>query len=55
MKILAQSKHVTAVEMDPRMAAEVIKRVQGTYAPFQVFSPSASDLICFVQVRSKKS
>lgn len=29
-KILEQAKHVTAVEMDPRMAAEVIKRVQGT-------------------------
>ncbi|KAG6811005.1 hypothetical protein H0H92_009382 [Tricholoma furcatifolium] len=32
VKILEQSKHVTAVEMDPRMAAEVIKRVQGTPA-----------------------
>jgi 18S rRNA (adenine1779-N6/adenine1780-N6)-dimethyltransferase len=31
VKILEQAKHVTAVEMDPRMAAEVIKRVQGTY------------------------
>ncbi|CAA7262124.1 unnamed protein product [Cyclocybe aegerita] len=30
VKILEQSKHVTAIEMDPRMAAEVIKRVQGT-------------------------
>ncbi|RPD76972.1 rRNA adenine dimethylase [Lentinus tigrinus ALCF2SS1-7] len=27
--MLAQAKHVTAVEMDPRMAAEVTKRVQG--------------------------
>ena len=31
VKILEKAKHVTAVEMDPRMAAEVIKRVQGTY------------------------
>lgn len=31
VKILEHAKHVTAVEMDPRMAAEVIKRVQGTY------------------------
>jgi hypothetical protein len=28
--ILRQAKQVTAVEMDPRMAAEVTKRVQGT-------------------------
>lgn len=31
VKILEKSKSVTAIEMDPRMAAEVIKRVQGTY------------------------
>jgi len=30
VKILEKAKHVTAIEMDPRMAAEVIKRVQGT-------------------------
>ncbi|TFK27318.1 adenine-N6,N6--dimethyltransferase [Coprinopsis marcescibilis] len=30
VKILEKAKHVTAVEMDPRMAAEVMKRVQGT-------------------------
>ncbi|KAF9556243.1 rRNA adenine dimethylase [Agrocybe pediades] len=30
VKILEQAKHVTAIEMDPRMAAEVLKRVQGT-------------------------
>ncbi|KAF9528830.1 S-adenosyl-L-methionine-dependent methyltransferase [Crepidotus variabilis] len=30
IKILEKSKSVTAIEMDPRMAAEVIKRVQGT-------------------------
>ncbi|TEB33709.1 adenine-N6,N6--dimethyltransferase [Coprinellus micaceus] len=30
VKILEKAKHVTAVEMDPRMAAEVLKRVQGT-------------------------
>jgi len=29
VKILEKAKHLTAVEMDPRMAAEVIKRVQG--------------------------
>ncbi|KAG6837742.1 hypothetical protein H0H93_001668 [Arthromyces matolae] len=32
VKILEQGKQVTVVEMDPRMAAEVIKRVQGTPA-----------------------
>ena len=32
MRILEKSKHVTAVEMDPRMAAELLKRVQGKYA-----------------------
>ena len=31
VKILEKAKHVTAIEMDPRMAAEVIKRVQGTW------------------------
>ncbi|KAH6904450.1 adenine-N6,N6--dimethyltransferase [Coprinopsis sp. MPI-PUGE-AT-0042] len=30
VKILEKAKHVTAVEADPRMAAEVLKRVQGT-------------------------
>jgi len=30
VKILEKAKHVTAIEMDPRMAAEVLKRVQGT-------------------------
>ena len=30
VKILEKAKHVTAVEMDPRMAAEVKKRIQGT-------------------------
>lgn len=30
VKILEKSKHTTAIEMDPRMAAEVLKRVQGT-------------------------
>ncbi|KAL0568275.1 Dimethyladenosine transferase [Marasmius crinis-equi] len=29
VRILEQAKHVTAVEMDPRMAAELTKRVQG--------------------------
>lgn len=33
VKILAEAKKVIAVELDPRMAAEVTKRVQGT--PFQ--------------------
>jgi 18S rRNA (adenine1779-N6/adenine1780-N6)-dimethyltransferase len=30
VRILEKAKHVTAVEMDPRMAAELTKRVQGT-------------------------
>ena len=29
VRILDKAKHVTAVEMDPRMAAELTKRVQG--------------------------
>ena len=29
VRILEQAKHVTAIEMDPRMAAELTKRVQG--------------------------
>lgn len=33
MKILEKARHVQAVEMDPRMAAELTKRVQGT--PFE--------------------
>ncbi|KAL9710645.1 Dimethyladenosine transferase [Leucoagaricus gongylophorus] len=32
VKILEQAKYVTAIEMDPRMAAEVMKRIQGTPA-----------------------
>ena len=38
VKILEQAKHVTAIEMDPRMAAEVLKRVQGTYVFTLVFN-----------------
>ena len=30
VRILEKAKHVTAVEMDPRMGAELTKRVQGT-------------------------
>jgi 18S rRNA (adenine1779-N6/adenine1780-N6)-dimethyltransferase len=33
MKILEQARKVVAVEMDPRMAAELTKRVQGRSAP----------------------
>ena len=33
VRILDKAKHVTAVEMDPRMAAELTKRVQGKYVP----------------------
>lgn len=29
VRILEKAKHCTAVEMDPRMAAELTKRVQG--------------------------
>jgi len=31
VKILQQAKHVTAIEMDPHMAAKVMKQVQGMY------------------------
>lgn len=31
VRILEKAKHVTVVEMDPRMAAELTKRVQGKY------------------------
>jgi len=30
VRILEKAKHCTAVEVDPRMAAELTKRVQGT-------------------------
>ncbi|KAG8919623.1 Dimethyladenosine transferase [Tulasnella sp. 417] len=30
VRILEKAKNVTAIEMDPRMAAELTKRVQGT-------------------------
>jgi 16S rRNA A1518/A1519 N6-dimethyltransferase RsmA/KsgA/DIM1 with predicted DNA glycosylase/AP lyase activity len=33
VRILEKAKHCTAVEMDPRMAAELTKRVQGKYVP----------------------
>jgi 18S rRNA (adenine1779-N6/adenine1780-N6)-dimethyltransferase len=38
VKILEVAKHVTAVEMDPRMAAELTKRVQGKYVSSMFFS-----------------
>ena len=31
VRILEKAKHCTAVEMDPRMAAELTKRVQGKF------------------------
>ena len=31
VRILEKAKQCTAIEMDPRMAAELTKRVQGTY------------------------
>ena len=40
VKILEKAKHVTAIEMDPRMAAEVIKRVQGTWVRFGFCAPT---------------
>ena len=35
VRILEKAKHVTAIEMDPRMAAELTKRVQGKYVKFR--------------------
>jgi 18S rRNA (adenine1779-N6/adenine1780-N6)-dimethyltransferase len=40
IRILEKSKHVTAVEMDPRMAAELTKRVQGKCVHFFSYLPS---------------
>lgn len=36
VRILEKAKHVTAVEMDPRMAAELTKRVQGKCVPAHI-------------------
>lgn len=36
VRILEKAKHVTAVEMDPRMAAELTKRVQGKFVAVYV-------------------
>jgi len=38
VKILEQAKQATAIEMDPRMAAKVMKRVQGTYVFTLIFN-----------------
>ena len=43
--ILDKAKHCTAVEMDPRMAAELTKRVQGKYVLPSM--PEASSLRVF--------
>lgn len=37
IELLRLAKKVIAVELDPRMVAEVQKRVQGTYAIFSTF------------------
>ena len=39
VRILEKAKHCTAVEMDPRMAAELTKRVQGKYVPSSIHEP----------------
>ena len=54
VKILEKAKHVTAIEMDPRMAAEVIKRVQGTCVPYDP-THSLLHLILVVQTRAKET
>jgi len=38
MKILDVARKVVAIEMDPRMAAELTKRVQGKYTPTEMDS-----------------
>jgi len=43
-----QTKHVTAIEVNLRMAAEVMKRVQGTYVITLIFNfstPIATDVL----------
>ncbi|KAK3827633.1 MAG: hypothetical protein J3Q66DRAFT_393958 [Benniella sp.] len=42
VKILEKCKKVVAVEMDPRLAAELTKRVHGTYTPYHVKEISSS-------------
>lgn len=37
VRILEKAKTVTAIEMDPRMAAELTKRVQNSYASPRLF------------------
>jgi 16S rRNA A1518/A1519 N6-dimethyltransferase RsmA/KsgA/DIM1 with predicted DNA glycosylase/AP lyase activity len=39
MRILEKAKRCTAVEMDPRMAAELTKRVQGKYVSSFIYDP----------------
>jgi phospholipid N-methyltransferase len=45
VKILEKAKHVTTIEMDPRMAAEVIKRVQGSYVRYLHLHPLIISLL----------
>lgn len=45
VRILEKSKHVTAIEMDPRMAAELTKRVQGKCVMFYFTIVCAIDLM----------
>lgn len=42
VRILEKAKHVTVVEMDPRMAAELTKRVQGKYVRPTHTDPSSA-------------
>jgi 16S rRNA A1518/A1519 N6-dimethyltransferase RsmA/KsgA/DIM1 with predicted DNA glycosylase/AP lyase activity len=37
VRMLEKAKHLVAVEFDPRMAAELTKRVQGTYVFIAIF------------------
>ncbi|PJF17472.1 rRNA adenine N(6)-methyltransferase [Paramicrosporidium saccamoebae] len=45
VKLLEKAKKVIVVEKDPRMAAELIKRVQGTNTPYQISSPLTFKLL----------
>ncbi|PKI83688.1 Dim1p [Malassezia vespertilionis] len=47
VRILEKAKHVVVVEMDPRMAAELTKRVQGTYLDIVLGDVCKTDLPYF--------
>lgn len=54
VKMLEKAKHVTAIEMDPRMAAELTKRVQGKWVLICLWFTFFTLALTFIIIRPEQ-